>query len=148
MSSDEYAAWYAESLVDYAQSFVDSGILSPDQARRRAEDDFSRLLPDGVDTAEHVLRCAFVDDQRVGVVWVHVFDRDGAVEAFVYDVEVAPEHRGKGYGRALMQACHELCRERGAGAVSLNVFGHNEVARRLYDSLGYQVTSTSMKLAL
>jgi ribosomal protein S18 acetylase RimI-like enzyme len=32
--------------------------------------------------------------------------------------------------------------------MGLNVFGHNDTARRLYDRLGFQVTSTSMKVDL
>ena len=46
--------------------------------------------------------------------------------------------RGRGFGRRLM----ELLREDRAAAlglrrIELNVFGHNEVARRLYEELGY-----------
>lgn len=33
-------------------------------------------------------------------------------------------------------------------AMSLNVFGHNTGARALYDSLGFEVSSTFMKLSM
>ena len=53
-------------------------------------------------------------------------------------------HRGAGYGRALLTAAEEELRHRGAPAVGLNVFGHNQVAVRLYTSSGYRVTSQQM----
>jgi ribosomal protein S18 acetylase RimI-like enzyme len=39
-------------------------------------------------------------------------------------------------------------RRRGVVSVRLNVFGHNAPARELYDSVGFAVVSTSMKLTL
>src|SRR5262245_27282230 len=113
MSAAEYDAWRVHSVLDYAQSFVDAGILTPDDARQRAEDDYARLLPDGRDTPDHVVMSAVVGEERVGVLWVNFVERAGGLEGFVYDVEVIPEQRGKGYGRAIMEACHDLCRERG-----------------------------------
>ena len=47
-----------------------------------------------------------------------------------------------------MMLAIDMCRQRGMVAMSLNVFGHNTGARALYDSLGFEVTSTTMKLAL
>jgi len=63
---------------------------------------------------------------------------------FVFDVEIAKEHRGRGYGRAAMEAAEEWTRERGGTRVALNVFGPNLTARSLYDSLGYEVLATAM----
>ena len=56
--------------------------------------------------------------------------------------------RGKGYGRALMDAAAEHVRGLGAEVLSLNVFGHNHVAHALYDALGYVVVDQSFNLAL
>ena len=45
--------------------------------------------------------------------------------------------RGKGLGRALMQACLDWARAAGVRKVTLGVFATNERARRLYQSLGF-----------
>ncbi len=58
------------------------------------------------------------------------------------------EFRGRGYGRQAMLLAEELARTNGASTMRLNVFGHNNVARRLYWSLGYQETSVHMRKAL
>jgi ribosomal protein S18 acetylase RimI-like enzyme len=71
------------------------------------------------------------------------FSGDG-VTWFIYDIEIAKDMRGRGFGRAAMQAAEEWTRERGGTRVALNVFGPNLTARSLYDSLGYEVLATSM----
>ncbi len=82
------------------------------------------------------------EDQRIGLLWlcIHAGDRP----AFSYHVEVNPAIRGQGLGRAVMAAGEEYATEHGATSIGLHVFGHNLVAPRLYDRLGYQVSSTHM----
>jgi len=65
--------------------------------------------------------------------------------AWVNDVEVDPEYRGRGYGRAAMLLAEREARVRGMTSLGLNVHGQNTVARSLYDSLGYQVTAQQMR---
>jgi hypothetical protein len=60
-------------------------------------------------------------------------------EAYLFDIELVPEARGRGLGRATMLAAEQTARSLGATRMGLNVFGHNTVAARLYDSLGYLV---------
>jgi ribosomal protein S18 acetylase RimI-like enzyme len=63
---------------------------------------------------------------------------------FVYDIHLEKEHRGRGYGKAAMRFAEEEARRRGLDRVALNVFGRNAVARRLYESLGYEENAVSM----
>ena len=55
-----------------------------------------------------------------------------------------PAHRGRGYGKAAMLLAEEEARRHGLDRVALNVFGANEVARRLYRSLGYEENAVAM----
>lgn len=55
---------------------------------------------------------------------------------FVKDLAVAPAHRGKGVGAALMQHVFGLFAERGAPYVDLKVQEDEQPARRLYARLG------------
>ena len=52
--------------------------------------------------------------------------------------------RGKGYGRALLRLAERETTRRGVGAIGLNVFGPNTVARNLYESAGYETVSLQM----
>ncbi len=52
------------------------------------------------------------------------------------DLFVDPAARGKGVGRALIEASMEVARERGADHLEWMTAPDNEAARRLYDSTG------------
>ncbi|GAA2226913.1 GNAT family N-acetyltransferase [Streptomyces nogalater] len=55
----------------------------------------------------------------------------------IKDIEVAPEHRGKGVGRALMGLAAEFARERGAEHIWLEVSNINAPAIHAYRRMGF-----------
>ncbi|MCX2971410.1 MULTISPECIES: GNAT family N-acetyltransferase [Streptomyces] len=55
----------------------------------------------------------------------------------VEDIEIAPEHRGRGIGRALTGLAAEFARERGAGHLWLEVSSVNAPAIRAYRRMGF-----------
>jgi GNAT superfamily N-acetyltransferase len=52
------------------------------------------------------------------------------------DLFVVPSSRGSGTGRALIERCRELCRERGAEKLVWETAPDNATAQRLYDGIG------------
>jgi GNAT superfamily N-acetyltransferase len=58
------------------------------------------------------------------------------------NVAVASAHRGKGIGKALIQASIELAQKRNARELLLQVLSLNQVAQVLYASLGFHPLST------
>jgi RimJ/RimL family protein N-acetyltransferase len=146
MTDDEYVRWVASSIAGYADSFVQNGTMTPEEAQQRSDSDFAELLPEGRDTPEHHLWT--VTDAETGVavgsLWINVRDRGIGRAAFIYDIEMDESQRGKGYGRATMLAGEVAAKELGATTIGLNVFGFNTVAIGLYTSLGYTVTSQNM----
>ena len=60
-----------------------------------------------------------------------------ALECYLAELYVVPEHRGRGLGRALMNAAIEFARERGADYMDLNTAETDVAARALYESLGF-----------
>jgi len=58
----------------------------------------------------------------------------------VFAMWVAPEARGRGVGRALLDAAEAWGRDRGAGRGYLAVTAGNEAAERLYGHAGYEPT--------
>ncbi|QLE75468.1 GNAT family N-acetyltransferase [Streptomyces rectiverticillatus] len=55
----------------------------------------------------------------------------------VEDIEVAPDHRGRGVGRALMECAGKFARERGAGHIWLEVTNVNAPAIHAYRRMGF-----------
>ena len=58
---------------------------------------------------------------------------------YVHSVALYPKHRGRGYGRRLMQEAESIARSSELEKVSLHVFEENRAAVNLYESLGYEV---------
>jgi ribosomal protein S18 acetylase RimI-like enzyme len=55
---------------------------------------------------------------------------------------VAPEARGKGYGRLLMRTIEEALRARGCPKLNIQVRAGNEEALRFYEKIGYATDAT------
>ncbi len=148
MRGAEFDAWSVGSVRGFADQQVASGLLPPEEAQAVAEQAFAEQLPAGLETPEHHLWTVHADGPTVGHLWVRVRPSADEVEAFVYDVELLPQARGRGLGRATMLAAEDAARDLGATVVRLNVFGHNTVAIGLYSSLGYQVSAATMTCRL
>lgn len=52
---------------------------------------------------------------------------------------VAPEHQGKGFGRAIMAEAEKLLSEAGCPKVNVQVRGTNASAIEFYERLGYRI---------
>jgi len=59
------------------------------------------------------------------------------LECYLAELYVAPDRRGRGLGRALMQAAIALARSRGAEHMDLGTSETDLAARALYESLGF-----------
>ncbi|MDQ6605550.1 MAG: GNAT family N-acetyltransferase [Actinomycetota bacterium] len=147
MTRDEFDAYRRRSASMYAAEHVRAGDWHPDQALELAEKETDELLPDGVETSGVVLLVGERAGQVVGIVWAGPAPRQRP-GWWIYDIEVVPAERGRGYGRALLEAAEREIRRLGGNTVGLNVFGGNDTARGLYESSGYEITSALMRKRL
>lgn len=150
MTNNEYDTFYEKSIVDYAEANVVSGRWSAEEAQKAAREQFEVLLPEGLMTPANLLKMAEkADGTVVGYVWINLDYRPGTNSgAYIYDIEIHEEFRGQGLGRALLQAAEETARDHGVLKMGLNVFGQNAVARKLYESSGYETVAIQMKKTL
>lgn len=59
--------------------------------------------------------------------------------ASIFSVEVLTDHRGKGYGRKLVEKALSRCQEKGCKSIELNTEIDNGVANNLYLSMGFDL---------
>jgi GNAT superfamily N-acetyltransferase len=59
------------------------------------------------------------------------------LECYLAELYVVPDRRGRGLGRALMEAAIELARREGADHMDLGTGETDHAARALYESLGF-----------
>lgn len=64
------------------------------------------------------------------------------------NVAVHPDHRGRGHGRALVQASIDYALVHGARWITLQVRSDNPIAQGLYTSLGFRKTATLIRFRL
>jgi ribosomal protein S18 acetylase RimI-like enzyme len=68
----------------------------------------------------------------------------GGRDAFVDELYVAPEARGRGIGSAALQIAEDACRGAGIRALHLEVAHENPRARALYERAGYAAHERSL----
>lgn len=149
MTAAEFDAFRARLIPGYAAEHVRAGDWSPDEAEGLAAEQMDFLLPAGPETPGMLLMSAETDDgDLVGLVWIALQHLGSPGSSWIYYIEIAPGHRGRGYGRALLRAAEQHSARHGAHAIGLNVFGANAVARSLYESSGYEIMSMNMRKEL
>jgi GNAT superfamily N-acetyltransferase len=148
MSQEEYAVWRERSEREYAAEIAVARDLEPDAALAQSAGEFASLLPDGISSPDMHLFTAVVDGAPAGIGWFELRQRASGTSAWIYDIRLDGDRRGQGLGRALLEAMHDAARGLGATSMTLNVFGDNHTAIRLYETSGYTVTAQQMKLDL
>jgi ribosomal protein S18 acetylase RimI-like enzyme len=146
MTEGEYAGYLEASVKGYARDKVLAGNMTADQAEERAWQEFRKLLPDGLGSeGQYLFTIRRVGEPHgLGFVWLGVREESGRRLAILYDIIVHEQYRGQGYGRRALRLVEERAREMGFQELWLHVFGHNHVARKLYETSGYQVTNLNM----
>ncbi|MER5771220.1 GNAT family N-acetyltransferase [Streptomyces sp. NPDC001985] len=141
MTADEFAVWWEEGLQGYARSWAERG-LTPAAARAKAEADRSAGLPGGRATPGVRLEVLEYAGEPAGHLYLGRRELlPGEHAAYVYDIEVYGERRGRGHGRALMLHAERCALAAGERRIGLHVFAGNEPALGLYASLGYRTTA-------
>jgi len=116
----------------------------------RALADYEKLLHEVVATEEDLVRDLFCDNPRVFseiaewngepagfVLWFYNYSTfRGRHGVYLEDLYVAPEFRGKGIGKALLQHLARLCVARDLGHFQWWVLDWNAPSIAFYESLG------------
>ncbi|GGN50083.1 hypothetical protein GCM10011579_004500 [Streptomyces albiflavescens] len=146
MTQAEYPEWLASEKVAYVGDIVRAGALSPEEAMRKSDRDFAKLIPEGLATPDNTFLVLEAAGERIGTGWLKHGYLPGAT--YGYSLHIQEQHRGKGYGRAAMVAGEQATLAAGDSALMFTVWGGNEVAMNLYTSAGYQVVEESRSLGL
>ncbi len=129
LASPEDASIAGRLLHDFNEEFGEH-TPAPDVLAERLQ----RILAD--DDATEVL---LGGDPAIGVSVLRlrrsIFDE--GLTAYLEELYVAPGQRGKGLGRALLEATLERSRARGARSIELGTSEDDVAARGLYESAGF-----------
>lgn len=129
------------------------------EATPELEDAFARLIPQlsrsatpmDIEQIEQMISqqsidlLLFKDEGEIqGMLTLVTFTIPTGVRAWVEDVVVDDAARGKGAGRALVEAACDLAIQRGAKTVDLTSRPSREAANRLYQRCGFEARETNV----
>jgi len=144
MTQSGFDAFLDRMIPGYASENVRAGHWSEDEALEKSRKQIESLLPHGLQTKHHHLYNLYDGDTAVGVVWLRAELDRPIKRGFLFYVEVNAEFRGRGLGKQAMLLMEETARGLGIKQIALHVFGNNDVARNLYEQMGYKISSMNM----
>jgi ribosomal protein S18 acetylase RimI-like enzyme len=106
-----------------------------ERERERPDHDWAARLDAGARSSSEAPLLASCGDEAVGLAWVRLRDEEPGV-AHLYQVWVAPEHRGRGVARRLLDAAAAWARGAAAHTLALDVTCGDTPAMRLYTRAG------------
>jgi GNAT superfamily N-acetyltransferase len=98
-----------------------------------------RLVTGLRDLGTAVIMLAYVEGQAAAIAtcFLGFSTFQGRRLLNIHDFSVRPGYRGRGVGRALMEAVKQKASDLGCCRVTLEVQSHNDTARRLYERSGF-----------
>lgn len=147
IKAEEFDIWLMESKKNYIDENAKNG-LTLEEAQKKSDDDFARYLPEGLSSPDHYIFSIVAEGVLMGTLWFGVRGSKDNRKAYIYDIVLKETARGKGYGKKAMLLLEDEVKKLGLRHIGLHVFGHNKVARGLYENLGYEITNLNMEKVL
>lgn len=143
MGQEEFDFYIRNKVPRYAESIAENIKLDEHEALENANQKLQKLLPDGINTPGHLFFNVIQNNKLIGYAWIKI--NSETQQAFLYEIYIEEQYRGKGYGTLTMQLTEDLLIEQGIETFNLHVFGHNKGARKLYERIGFDVIGVNMQ---
>jgi ribosomal protein S18 acetylase RimI-like enzyme len=147
ITEEEFPDYWRYSVESWIRDMQGAGLLRDSITYEEAENEVRKFLPDGLSSKGHHIMRIVDDGIRVGTIWYEIRDRVMR-EAYLWDIIVNEDQRGRGYGKGGMKELLNTARKEGAKRVQLNVFGFNSIARNLYNKMGFRDEAITMMMYL
>lgn len=142
MNAVEYQQYHSYAISNFANEQMKSGNWEQQEAINKAKQEYEKLLPAGEKTEYNYLFTIRDGNKEVGMIWLAQRTNE---KGFIYDINIWKGNQGKGYGKQAMKEIETVAKKIGLKSIGLHVFGHNKVARALYEKLGYIETNINME---
>ncbi|MFB5759930.1 GNAT family N-acetyltransferase [Paenibacillus medicaginis] len=152
MSPEQFERFEQWLIKDFAEDKIKAGAWTAEEALQRSQESIRKFIPLGLTTPDAYLYAIVLSEDskelHIGNLWFNITQHTWGAEAFLLEITIFEQYRGKGYGKQTMAVLDEKARRAGASRIGLHVFGHNERALHLYKSAGYAVTDIQMSKEL
>lgn len=145
MNSIEFQQYLNYAIKNFADEQIRVANWERQGAIRKATEEHKKLLPDGEKTENNYLFTICNGNLEIGMIWLA---KRSNKKGFIFDINIWEGSQGKGYGKQAMKEVEIVAKKIGLEKIGLHVFGHNKVAKGLYEKLGYAETSIKMEKRL
>ena len=120
--------------------------IIPEEEKRAKYEEFVKsdpLNPEGDGHAIFILENE--EGKRCGLIWVYnwkPFWKFPTPHAWINNLHIIKEFRGKGLAHQLLSKAEEWARKQKLTYVVLHVIEFNKIARHIYESSGYELVAT------
>lgn len=144
MTEPDFQAYIAKAIQGYAREKIQAGNWTQDEAPERLRNQLESLLPQGIQTPNnYFFSLRDENGEKVGILWYASRPKQPGL-AFIYDFEIYPPFRRRGFASQAIIALEQEAKSRGLKRIELHVFGHNTAARALYNKMGFVETNVMM----
>ena len=143
ITEKEFPDYWRYSVESWIRDMQRAGFLREDITLEEAEKEARKFIPSGLSTEGHHIMHIMNGNDAVGTIWYEIRDK-AMKEAYLWDILIDENQRGKGYGNEAMRELERTARKEGAGRIQLNVFGFNSTARNMYLKMGYRDAAITM----
>lgn len=145
MNEQNFRSFIDIAVVNFAKDKVINGSWKEDTALEQSMSAFNSLLPEGEKTENNVLKNIVFENQNIGYIWYSINKKQEPYYAYLFEIFISPEYRGRGFGTEAMSLCMKEIKGKDIDDVWLHVFGHNQSALKLYQQLGFEITDYNLK---
>jgi ribosomal protein S18 acetylase RimI-like enzyme len=145
MTQKEFKLFLERDIRAYAEENVKACYWSEAEAIDKSRKEHVNLLPDGLASKDHHLfTIQDAEGRAVGVIWMKASLDSPRRSGFIFNLEIDEQYRGQGYATQAMLELEKVARAQGLEQLGLHVFAHNQIARGLYEKLGFMVSGLNM----
>lgn len=142
MSEEDFENYFQNKIKRYSDVLSENIHEHGDEPSSRALKQLRSLLPNGIETPNHHLFNIQSGGKVIGFVWLKIEEEKKS--AFLYEIYIFEEYRGKGFGTVTMKRLEDFLVQKEINYFKLHVFGSNTGARKLYEELGFEIAGINM----
>ena len=109
------------------------------EAKKKADEEQYSLLSEGVNTKDHFLFTIDQDGINIGSIWFAKLEKKQKYIAFIFYIGIDENSRGKGFGTTAMKMIEIEIKKIGLKTIRLHVLKDNLSAKKMYNTLGYNI---------
>lgn len=131
-------------LKEYKESYYDAVLKMIKELTGRHPDMTSDQLQEIIASENSYLFLLESEDDVIGMLTIGVYKSPTGSKAWIEDVVVMNDHRGRGYGRTLVEYAIKFSEKLGVQTLMLTSRPTRIAANALYKSLGFEKRDTNV----